>query len=372
MAVRIATFNAENLMHRFDFSGYRNETRRDRAIQVLDVKDEDQYKALEQSRVIAHTDDDMQLTALAIADTQADIVCLQEVENLDALRAFEYGYLYKMIGWGYRHKYLIEGNDPRGIDVAVMTRDETADGQKIEVTNINSNAGLTYGETGLYNDDLRELGLEATDFVFRRDCFEVDLKVGEQKLTLFVVHFKSMGSNGDNGNGDGRTRTMPIRIAEAKATRQIIEDKFGRGKTGNKRWLICGDLNDYRSRVIIDGTRQSGYSFDPKVEKNCGHDVLLKEEFSFNLAERRPVEEQWTLYHSRGPEEQHLCQLDYLLASPHIAETNPKAIPDIIHSGQPYRTVFPEGQEVERYPRTGWDRPKASDHSPVVVTLNLV
>ena len=41
MAVRIATFNAENLMHRFDFSGFKNETLRDRAIQVLEVKDED-------------------------------------------------------------------------------------------------------------------------------------------------------------------------------------------------------------------------------------------------------------------------------------------------------------------------------------------
>ena len=32
MALRIATFNAENLMQRFDFSGYRNELRRDRTI----------------------------------------------------------------------------------------------------------------------------------------------------------------------------------------------------------------------------------------------------------------------------------------------------------------------------------------------------
>ncbi|MEC9344192.1 MAG: hypothetical protein VYD64_10155, partial [Pseudomonadota bacterium] len=128
MALRIATFNAENLMQRFDFSGWRNELRRDRTLQMFEVADEVDYKSLESARVVAHTDDTMQLTALAIADTQADIVCLQEVENLDALSAFEYGYLFKMIGAGYRRKYLIEGNDGRGIDVAVMTRDETADG----------------------------------------------------------------------------------------------------------------------------------------------------------------------------------------------------------------------------------------------------
>ena len=66
MTVRIATFNAENLMHRFDFSGFKNALQRDRAINMLEVQDRQQYEALEQARVIAHTDDTMQLTALAI------------------------------------------------------------------------------------------------------------------------------------------------------------------------------------------------------------------------------------------------------------------------------------------------------------------
>ena len=50
---------------------------------------------------------------------------------------------------------------------------------------------------------------------------------------------------------------------------------------------------------------------------------------------------------------------------------NAKAVPDIVRGGQPWRTPFPPGQEVERYPRTGWDRPKASDHCPVAVTLDI-
>ncbi len=50
---------------------------------------------------------------------------------------------------------------------------------------------------------------------------------------------------------------------------------------------------------------------------------------------------------------------------------NAQRKPEIIRNGQPFRTVFPPGQEVERYPRTGWDRPKASDHCPVVMTLDL-
>ena len=42
-----------------------------------------------------------------------------------------------------------------------------------------------------------------------------------------------------------------------------------------------------------------------------------------------------------------------------------------LRNGQPWRTIFPSGQEVERFPRAGWDRPKASDHCPVVVNLDM-
>ena len=370
MTLRIATFNAENLMQRFDFSGFRNELRRDRTLQMLDIRDKKHFEQLEQARIVAHTDDTMQLTALAIADTNADIICLQEVENLDALHAFEYGYLFKMIGSGYRHKYLAEGNDGRGIDVAVMTREETASGQEIEFVKMQSHAHLTYEAAGLYNDDLKRMGELPHERIFRRDCLEIDFRIGGKPMTFFVVHFKSMG-NGRDGE-DGRTYTMPIRQAEARATRQIIESRFGKGKTAGKRWMVCGDFNDYRSRIVVEGTHHSGYRFTPVNENASGFDPLLGGGFSESLVARRPEMDQWTLYHSRGPQEQHLCQLDYLLASPVLADRNPKAVPEIIRAGQPWRTPFPEGQEVDRYPRTGWDRPKSSDHCPVVVELNIV
>ncbi|MEW9838032.1 endonuclease/exonuclease/phosphatase family protein [Mesorhizobium marinum] len=369
MSLRIATFNVENLMNRFDYSGFRNQLRQDRTLALFEIRNEAEYRLLEQARTIAHADDTRQLTALAIAAARADIFCLQEVDNLEALNAFEYGYLFKMIGQGYRQKYTTSGNDSRGIDVAVMLRAETAHGQPIEFVRMTSHAHITYADFDLHTPELEALGEASHERIFRRDCLEIDLTVAGKPLTIYSVHFKSMGS--PRNGMDGREATMPIRMAEAQAVRRIIEDRFGKDHAGDKRWVICGDLNDYRERLLVSGDTEGGFRFDPAQEAQSCVNVLLAGGFSENIVERRPELDRWTLYHTRGPDERHLCQLDYILLSPALARRNALAIPDIVRGGQPWRTPFPPGQEVDRYPRTGWDRPKASDHCPVAVTLDI-
>lgn len=369
MSFRLATFNVENLMNRFDFSGFRNQLQQDRALSLFKIRDEREYQLLEQAREIAQTDDTRQMTALAIAETAADILCLQEIDNFEALKAFEYGYLYKMVGTGYRLKYTTTGNDSRGIDVAIMMREQTLHGEPIEFLRMTSHAQVTFEEFGLHTPELAALGIEASERVFRRDCLELDIKIAGEALTLYGVHFKSMGSPRDGL--PGREATMPVRIAEAKAVRRIIEMRFGADTARDKRWVICGDMNDYRQRLVIEGDARSGFTFTPRDEPVSCLDVFLCDGFAENIMERRPVDDRWTLYHTRGPQERHLCQLDYLLLSPAMAKANGTAVPDIVRGGQPYRTIFPTGQEVARFPRIGWDRPKASDHCPVAVTLDI-
>lgn len=369
MSFRLATFNVENLMNRFDFSGFRNQLQQDRVLSLFKIRDERDYQHLQQSLEISQTDDARQLTALAIAATQADILCLQEVDNIDALKAFEYGYLFKMVGLGYRQKYTTTGNDTRGIDVAVMMRETTMHGQPIEFLRMTSHAQVTFADFSLHTPELAALGIEENERIFRRDCLELDLRIGGTAFTLYVVHFKSMGSPRDGR--PGREATMPVRIAEARAVRRIIETRFGGDRARNKRWAICGDMNDYRQKLVIEEGERGGNRFTPVDEPVSCLDVFLADGFAENIVERRPVEDRWTLYHTRGPQERHLCQLDYVLLSPAMARANAKAVPDIIRGGQPFRTIFPPGQEVARFPRVGWDRPKASDHCPVAVTLDI-
>lgn len=369
MTLRLATFNVENLMNRFDFSGYRNDLRRDRVLQLMDIQGKQAFERLEEARFISSTDDTRQMTAQAIFEADADILCLQEVDNIEALKAFEYGYLFRMMGEGYRQKYLIEGNDSRGIDVALMMRDETRTGAKIELIDIRSHAQLTYEEFGIFSREIADAGGKPDDQIFKRDCLEADIRVGEQRITLYVVHFKSIG--GARGGGDPRLATMPIRRAEAQAVRHIISKRFGSNPSSGINFAICGDMNDFEEKLVISGDKRNGYSFTPVEEAEKPFSVLSAGGFAENVVKRRPIDDRWTHYHARGPNERHLCQLDYIWLSPHLAQTNRRAAPEIIRAGQAYRTIFPPGQEVERYPRIGWDRPKASDHCPVVVELAL-
>src|SRR5690606_37082 len=242
----------------------RNGLHQDRTLALFSIKDEEEYRLLERARAIAHADDNRQLTALAIAATHADILCLQEVDNAAALRAFEYGYLFKMIGSGYRETYTSSGNDSRGIDVAIMMRNETRDGQPIELVRVTSHAHITFEEFGLYSAALAPLNIGPNERIFRRDCLEVDLKIGGRPLTLYLVHFKSMGPPRNGLNG--RDASMPIRLAEAAAVRRIIETRFGAARTAGKRWMICGDFNDYYERVVITGDSLAGFDFEPVQE----------------------------------------------------------------------------------------------------------
>ncbi len=370
MSFRLATFNVENLLSRFDFDGWKNELQRDRSISLFQINDQVQYQLMETARMIATADDVRQQTALAIADTEADILCCQEVEGEAALNAFEAGYLYRMIGFGYPFKHMSTGNDTRGINVGAMFRSQTADGEAIELVKITSHAALTYADLDLFTDDLASRDLKPTDRIFKRDCLELHLTIGGKPLALFVVHLKSMGGGRDGMNG--RDFTMPIRIAETKAIRQIIANAFGgEGVAKLADFAICGDFNDYQSKIVVIGDKRSGFTFTPEAESVSALNMLLADGFAENILERLEPLERWTTYHSRGPDERQLVQLDYILLSPALAAKNPAAKVDIIRAGQPFRVICPPGQIGERYPRIGWDRPKASDHCPVAITLNL-
>ena len=124
MHVKVGTFNLNNLFSRFNFSA--------------EVSDDDVEVEVE-SRTTFNFDDPAEFKlrsyqgrlvkgkpkaargriAKRIAEMDLDVLAVQEVEDVDTLAHFAREELEDL---GYRHVVLVEGNDPRLIDVGLLSR----------------------------------------------------------------------------------------------------------------------------------------------------------------------------------------------------------------------------------------------------------
>jgi endonuclease/exonuclease/phosphatase family metal-dependent hydrolase len=367
MRLRIATFNVENLVSR-NVYGPKARPQTAPALSLFDFADPAMREQAQASVAVSLEDDDRQATALAIAETRADILALQEVDNLGILAPFLSNYVHAVSDVRYGHLRLISGNDPRGIDCAFAARKGLFADEK--AVTARSWHEATFGDLDVYEEGLEVFKITPDDLVFNRDCLEIGLDFGDRTLTLFICHLKSMGFA-----PDGRDATRILRNAETRAVRRIVERRFGEGWR-EANWIIAGDFNDYRYRVgpggAIEDTLPSGI------------DVLF-DDFAVDATAGLPRENRWTLYHrdlvdSERVIEQHV-QLDYIMLSPALAAANPDPKPEIIRRGLGYRAPLDPAHSdrsigylatrADRYPRVGWERPQASDHCPVVVELEI-
>jgi endonuclease/exonuclease/phosphatase family metal-dependent hydrolase len=262
--------------------------------------------------------DEKAITGAAVRELDADVVCMQEVENVDTLKHFR----ARSLGGRAAYPYVagIDGNDPRLIDVAVLSR--------VPIVHVRSYQHILDPD-------------QANQQVFSRDCLEVGIEwpTAGEVLTIFVQHFKSMMG--------GRQQTSGKRRRQAHAVREIVEDRLG-ASAGDEPFIICGDFNDYMET-------------DDQGEPAVGE--LVEWDQVENVVERRPADDQWTHYYDARDEYK---QLDYLRLSRSLAEANP-GTPEIMRKGMPLRATRYTG---ERFNGVGLHNPKASDHCPVVMALN--
>jgi predicted extracellular nuclease len=367
MRLRIATFNVENLAARNSYGPVeRPETAP--ALSLFDFPEAETRDTVQASVAVAIEDDKRELTGLAIAETRADILALQEIDNLGVLQAFFANYVHRVADTTYGHFKLVSGNDPRGIDVAFAARRDLLAPGAVKARSYHE---TTFGELGLHTPELEARGIGADAFVFNRDCLEVTLDLGDAELTLFLCHFKAKSYR-----RDGTETSLAIREAEAKAVRRIVENRFGEDWR-QANWIVAGDLNDFRCR-ILPGGEEAACTPTPV-------DVLVQG-FAVDAMEALPEGERWTYFYrdASGPDggmvEEHV-QLDYVLLSPALAAANPRPTVEVLRRGLPYRVPLDPAasdrsiaylsSRNDRYPRVGWDRPKASDHCPVVVELDI-
>ena len=302
--IRVATFNCENLFARYKF--------RSNVDPRTTIRD---GWLPDKTRFDLNDNDAKRITGNAIEETNADVICLQEVESLDTLKRFRSRHIDRG-SRTYPYIALIDGNDPRLIDVAVLS--------KLPITRIRTHQHVKRTP-------------RSRSYTFSRDCLEVDVAVRDKTLTLFVQHYKSMIG--------GRAQTRQRRMNQVTATRSIIEGRFGRTGTGAHPWVVLGDFNDYM---------EPGTSLSRLVNWNQTEDVIS----------RLPESERWTHYWARESEYR---QLDYILLSRSLAAAS-SGLPQIVRQGLPRRALRYTGR---RFRGVGPNTPKASDHCPVAMDVSL-
>jgi endonuclease/exonuclease/phosphatase family metal-dependent hydrolase len=159
-------------------------------------------------------------TADVVRDVNADVFAAIEAENRVALKRFNETLLRGEGGLPYQHIMLIDGNDERGIDVGLMTRD-----------------GFEIGEIRSHVDDLKPDG----EPIFSRDCPEFAITTPQgNSLWLLVNHFKS--KVGDQRASNAKRKAQAERVADIYARLR------GEGKA---HVAIVGDLNDTPSSAPL-------------------------------------------------------------------------------------------------------------------------
>lgn len=153
-----------------------------------------------------------------VADHGLQVLALQEVENIDALRRFN----RERLAVPFAHEVLLEGNDPRFIDVAVLSN--------LPVGNLTSHRFEQH-------PDLDEP-------IFGRDLLEVDIYNPTRRRRLakvFVTHLKSNFVRFDNRDPEQAVSDNNLeRTRQAETTKRIIDSRT----RSNGRHVLLGDMND--------------------------------------------------------------------------------------------------------------------------------
>ncbi|HLQ46030.1 MAG TPA: endonuclease/exonuclease/phosphatase family protein, partial [Planctomycetaceae bacterium] len=170
-------------------------------------------------------------TARVIKAVAADVLCMVEVEDRHTLDRFNRLTLAKFKA-SFEHNLLIDGNDPRGIDVGVLSQ--------FEIRSVRSHI-----------DDVTIRG-QTSEKIFSRDCpeFEIALPDG-RSLWLLANHFKSQGYGTRRGNDAKRTR-------QAKRVRQLLE----RFDLTRDLVVVAGDLNDTPDSLPLRPLLTAPFLFD--------------------------------------------------------------------------------------------------------------
>ena len=168
-------------------------------------------------------------TARVIGAVSADVLGVVEAEDRTTLKLFNKNMLPSAGVAAYEHVMLIDGNDERGIDVGILTKNA------YPIVSIRSNVDATDDE----------------GVVFSRDCAEYEIRLpAGGTLWVMVNHFKSKGYGSQEDSDAKRKR-------QASYVRKLYQAHLA---AGDNRIAIIGDLNDSPDRDPLSPLLSNGSS----------------------------------------------------------------------------------------------------------------
>ena len=245
MLVSIGTFNLNNLFSRWNFAAAVDELPDSAAVTALTVRyeftSEDSYRLRTfRGRLVRAKDPaDSLRIAERIDDIDVDVLAVQEVENIETLRDFNSTHLAKP----YRHVALIEGNDPRFIDVGLLSRYPLG--------------AITSHQAAVHSS-------QPAERVFGRDLLEVEVLNDTRRrrlLTVYVNHLKSKFVP----FGQDPVVVGPANDARRRRQAESVARIVGQRQRPSGRFVVLGDMNDspeaetlapmlrIEGRIMVDG-----------------------------------------------------------------------------------------------------------------------
>ncbi len=229
MDVTVGTFNLRNLFSQYNFKAKIDEIiSSDGGTLNGELKYEFGYadiwtiRKYQGSLVKGKQQAETEKIAQRIKDMNVDVLAVQEVEDLDTLHQFNRDYLGSL----YRYCVLVEGNDPRLIDVGILSTLPVG--------------GVTSWKHAVHPSD-------PTRSVFGRDLLEVEILNPSRSKTLFRIfnnHLKSHFVGAGMETAAGRQSNDERRTRQAEMVAEIVKARTRPGSS----FIVLGDMNDPRTR----------------------------------------------------------------------------------------------------------------------------
>jgi len=203
--------------------------------------------------------------ARVIAEVNADVLVLQEVEDRNSLFDFNNQFLPKFNGVPYRELLVLQGNDGRGQEIGMLTKN-----------------GFQIQEIRTYSNELDDSGKP----VFDKNLVKYEITTpSKNKIYLLAVHLLEQGKDKENCDA--------LRFRQARRIAEIYRQLRDQGK---EHVIVAGTLNAVpycfslapllQKTDLKDVSKHSSFNVAGEKEKDAGYLHMNAYRMGLNIKQR--------------------------------------------------------------------------------------